>query len=65
MDYATKELTTSLQKIATKIASNCNEPYKKSVEGHGKLILSEGVNNFLATRNDFQEKTRDVSVGSY
>lgn len=68
MDYATKELTQSLQQIAAREADS--EQRQGVTAGDrtysaGVLNLPTGVDGFLATRRDFQEKTRNVSVGSY
>ncbi|WPJ94394.1 hypothetical protein SH580_13220 [Coraliomargarita algicola] len=70
MDYATKELTESLQQIAANEAEQSRESANCAVLGNqgygaGVLTLPTGVDRFLATRRDFQERTRNVSIGSY
>lgn len=70
MDYATKELTHSLQQIAACEAQQdeavCDRVImEKHVYSAGALTLPTGVDRFLATRRDFQERTRGISVGSY
>ncbi len=70
MDYATKELTESLQQIAANeaqkdVKSGEATLVEKRVYSAGVLTLPSGVDGFLAMRRDFQERTRDVNVGSY
>lgn len=70
MDYATKELTESLQQIVARETSDGNEHVQPAADrSHNycsnKLTLPKGVDRFLKTRRDFYEKTRDVSIGSY
>lgn len=70
MDYATKELTQSLQDIAAREAQSVGERSEKTDAEHAAysasaLSLPTGVDRFLETRRDFQERTRDVSMGCY
>ena len=70
MDYATKELTESLQQIVAREANAGKEPIQAAADGtraycSNRLTLPKGVDRFLETRRDFHEKTRDVSIGSY
>ena len=70
MDYATKELTESLQQIVARAANAGKEAIQPVTDGppaycSNTLTLPKGVDRFLETRRDFHEKTRDVSIGSY
>jgi len=73
MDYATKELTQSLQQIAAgevgsggkRGENETSEFIVPSAYGVRGLTLPAGVDRFLESRREFQEKTRDVSIGSY
>jgi hypothetical protein len=69
MDYATKELTDSLQKIVALEAQRekvQNQPESEQrAYCAGSLSLSTGVDSFLEARKEFQEKTRCISLGCY
>ena len=70
MDYATKELTHSLQQIAAHEAEANSKQRQGATAGArtysaGVLTLPTGVDRFLETRRNFQESTRNVSVGCY
>lgn len=71
MDYATKELTRSLQEISEQESemrqgssgnSSSQTPRTYAVRGLGS---PRGVDQFLQSRKEFQEKTRNVSFGNY
>lgn len=71
MDYATKELTRSLQEISeqeSKIRQGSSENSSSQTQRTYAVCglgLPTGVDQFLQSRKEFQEKTRNVSVGNY
>jgi hypothetical protein len=67
MNYATQELTASLQELTSKSACQ-PRPLEKSVPASisaSDFSFSKEVESFLETARDYSAKTRDVHVGIY
>lgn len=67
MDYATKELTASLQELTSRSKQQfCKrqEPLPASITP-GDLTLSREVDSFLEKTRNHSAKTKSVNVGTY
>jgi len=70
MDYATRELTQTLQQIAAREAQANDKPGTPRESDPGQysassLTLPSGVDGFLETRRKFLKRIRSVSIGRY
>lgn len=67
MNYATKELTASLQELTSQSeqsAHHASEPLPASI-AESELTLSKEVQTFLERTREYSARTRDVHVGTY
>lgn len=67
MNYATKELTASLQELTSQSEQPVHhprEPLPASIAA-SDLTLSKEVQSFLERTREYSARTRDVHVGTY
>ncbi len=67
MNYATKELTASLQELTSRSGQQfCKrqEPLPASIT-QGEATLSKEVDTFLEKTRDYSAKTKSVNIGTY
>ncbi len=67
MNYATKELTASLQELTSKSEQQPRQG-KKSLPASiaaGEFSFSKEVESFLEHTRNYSAKTRNVNVGTY
>ncbi|MEW6305021.1 MAG: hypothetical protein AB1705_16215 [Verrucomicrobiota bacterium] len=66
MNYATKELTASLQELTTKSQQPAADakPLPESLAA-GEFAFSKEVEGFLEKTQAYSAKTRNISVGTY